>query len=216
MYQTILFDLDGTLTDSGQGILHSVAYALDQMGIDEPDLANLQRFIGPPLYESFSRFYQLNPADTQAAVDAFRVYFKDKGMFENQLYDGILPLLESLKQAGKTLAIATSKPEVFAKQILEYFDIAHYFDVIAGASLDSSRISKTDVISYALAQLDHDPQITIMVGDREHDIEGAQANQLASIGVLYGYGNRQELEEAGARWIIETVPDLQKILLMQD
>ncbi|HFH9947553.1 TPA: HAD family hydrolase [Streptococcus suis] len=216
MYQTILFDLDGTLTDSGQGILHSVAYALDQMGIDEPDLANLQRFIGPPLYESFSRFYQLNPADTQAAVDAFRVYFKDKGMFENQLYDGILPLLESLKQAGKTLAIATSKPEVFAKQILEYFDIAHYFDVIAGASLDSSRISKTDVISYALTQLDYDPQITIMVGDREHDIEGAQANQLASIGVLYGYGNRQELEEAGARWIIETVPDLQKILLMQD
>ncbi|HFU4455994.1 TPA: HAD family hydrolase [Streptococcus suis] len=216
MYQTILFDLDGTLTDSGQGILHSVAYALDQMGIDEPDLANLQRFIGPPLYESFSRFYQLNPADTQAAVDAFRVYFKDKGMFENQLYDGILPLLESLKQAGKTLAIATSKPEVFAKQILEYFDIAHYFDVIAGASLDSSRISKTDVISYALAQLDYDPQTTIMVGDREHDIEGAQANQLASIGVLYGYGNRQELEEAGARWIIETVPDLQKLLLMQD
>ncbi|WP_105113228.1 HAD family hydrolase [Streptococcus suis] len=216
MYQTILFDLDGTLTDSGQGILHSVAYALDQMGIDEPDLANLQRFIGPPLYESFSRFYQLNPADTQAAVDAFRVYFKDKGMFENQLYDGILPLLEGLKQAGKTLAIATSKPEVFAKQILEYFDIAHYFDVIAGASLDSSRISKTDVISYALAQLDHDPQTTIMVGDREHDIEGAQANQLASIGVLYGYGNRQELEEAGARWIIETVPDLPKLLLMQD
>ncbi|HEM3726318.1 TPA: HAD family hydrolase [Streptococcus suis] len=216
MYQTILFDLDGTLTDSGQGILHSVAYALDQMGIDEPDLANLQRFIGPPLYESFSRFYQLNPADTQAAVDAFRVYFKDKGMFENQLYDGILPLLESLKQAGKTLAIATSKPEVFAKQILEYFDIAHYFDVIAGASLDSSRISKSDVISYALAQLDYDPQTTIMVGDREHDIEGAQANQLASIGVLYGYGNRQELEEAGASWIIETVPDLQKILLMQD
>ncbi|HFI0263864.1 TPA: HAD family hydrolase [Streptococcus suis] len=216
MYQTILFDLDGTLTDSGQGILHSVAYALDQMGIDEPDLANLQRFIGPPLYESFSRFYQLNPADTQAAVDAFRVYFKDKGMFENQLYDGILPLLESLKQAGKSLAIATSKPEVFAKQILEYFDIAHYFDVIAGASLDSSRISKSDVISYALAQLDYDPQTTIMVGDREHDIEGAQANQLASIGVLYGYGNRQELEEAGARWIIETVPDLQKLLLMQD
>ncbi|HFI0214248.1 TPA: HAD family hydrolase [Streptococcus suis] len=216
MYQTILFDLDGTLTDSGQGILHSVAYALDQMGIDEPDLANLQRFIGPPLYESFSRFYQLNPADTQAAVDAFRVYFKDKGMFENQLYDGILPLLESLKQAGKTLAIATSKPEVFAKQILEYFDIAHYFDVIAGASLDSSRISKTDVISYALAQLNYEPQTTIMVGDREHDIEGAQANQLASIGVLYGYGNRQELEEAGASWIIETVPDLQKILLMQD
>ncbi|HFI0346100.1 TPA: HAD family hydrolase [Streptococcus suis] len=213
MYQTILFDLDGTLTDSGQGILHSVAYALDQMGIDEPDLANLQRFIGPPLYESFSRFYHLNPADTQVAVDAFRVYFKDKGMFENQLYDGILPLLESLKQAGKTLAIATSKPEVFAKQILDYFGIAHYFDVIAGASLDSSRINKTDVISYALAQLDYDPQTTIMVGDREHDIQGAQANQLASIGVLYGYGTKQELEEAGATMIAETLLDLKQLLV---
>ncbi|NQI71280.1 HAD family hydrolase [Streptococcus suis] len=213
MYQTILFDLDGTLTDSGQGILNSVAYALDQLGIEEPDLASLQRFIGPPLYESFARFYQLNPADTQAAVDAFRVYFKEKGMFENQLYDGVIPLLEALTEAGKTLAIATSKPEVFAKQILEYFDISHYFDVIAGASLDSSRINKTDVISYALAQLDYNPQTTIMVGDREHDIQGAQANQLASIGVLYGYGTKQELGEAGATRIAQTVVDLKELLL---
>lgn len=213
MYQTILFDLDGTLTDSGQGIINSVAYALDQMGIEEPDLASLQRFIGPPLYESFARFYQLNPADTQAAVDAFRVYFKEKGIFENQLYDGVIPLLEALTEAGKTLAIATSKPEVFAKQILEYFGIAHYFDVIAGASLDSSRIRKSDVITYALAQLDYDPQTSIMVGDREHDIEGAKANQLDSIGVLYGYGNRQELEKAGATMIAETLLDLKQLLV---
>lgn len=150
MYQTILFDLDGTLTDSGQGILNSVAYALEKMGIEEPDIANLNRFIGPPLYESFSRFYQLSPEDTQSAVDAFRVYFKEKGMFENQLYPGIIPLLEELRTAGKTLVIATSKPEIFAKQILEHFGIAHYFDVIAGASLDSSRISKADVIGYAI------------------------------------------------------------------
>ncbi|MCK3904021.1 HAD family hydrolase [Streptococcus suis] len=213
MYQTILFDLDGTLTDSGQGILNSLTYALDQMGIEEPDLASLQRFIGPPLYESFARFYQLNPADTQAAVDAFRVYFKEKGMFENQLYDGVIPFLEALTEAGKTLAIATSKPEVFAKQILEYFGIAHYFDVIAGASLDSSRIRKSDVITYALAQLDYDPQTTIMVGDREHDIEGAKANQLDSIGVLYGYGTKQELDEAGATRIAQTVVDLKELLL---
>lgn len=213
MYQTILFDLDGTLTDSGQGILNSVAYALDQIGIEEPNPENLKRFIGPPLYESFARFYQLNPADTQAAVDAFRVYFKEKGMFENQLYDGVIPLLEALTEAGKTLAIATSKPEVFANQILEYFGIAHYFDVIAGASLDSSRIRKSDVITYALAQLDYNPQTTIMVGDREHDIEGAQANQLASIGVLYGYGNRQELENAGATMIAESILDLKQLLV---
>ncbi|HEL1590063.1 TPA: HAD family hydrolase [Streptococcus suis] len=198
MYQTILFDLDGTLTDSGQGILNSVAYALEKMGIEEPDTANLNRFIGPPLYESFSRFYQLNPEDTQSAVDTFRVYFKEKGMFENQLYPGIIPLLEELRTAGKTLVIATSKPEIFAKQILEHFGIAHYFDIIAGASLDSSRISKADVIGYAINQLEAFPKHAVMIGDREHDIEGARMHQLPAIGVLYGYGNKQEFEKAGA------------------
>ncbi|CYW18489.1 HAD family hydrolase [Streptococcus suis] len=213
MYQTILFDLDGTLTDSGQGILNSVAYALEKMGIEEPDAANLNQFIGPPLYESFSRFYQLNPEDTQSAVDAFRVYFKEKGMFENQLYPGIIPLLEELRTAGKTLVIATSKPEIFAKQILEHFGIAHYFDVIAGASLDSSRISKADVIGYAINQLEAFPKHAVMIGDREHDIEGARMHQLPAIGVLYGYGSKQEFEKAGATMIVETVQDLKRVLL---
>ncbi|MFI3102437.1 HAD family hydrolase [Streptococcus suis] len=213
MYQTILFDLDGTLTDSGQGILNSVAYALEKMGIEEPDTANLNRFIGPPLYESFSRFYQLSPEDTQSAVDAFRVYFKEKGMFENQLYPGIIPLLEELRTAGKTLIIATSKPEIFAKQILEHFGIAHYFDVIAGASLDSSRISKADVIGYAINQLEAFPKHAVMIGDREHDIEGARMHQLPAIGVLYGYGSKQEFEKAGATMIVETVQDLKRVLL---
>ncbi|HFR3455145.1 TPA: HAD family hydrolase, partial [Streptococcus suis] len=213
MYQTILFDLDGTLTDSGQGILNSVAYALEKMGIEEPDTANLNRFIGPPLYESFSRFYQLNPEDTQSAVDTFRVYFKEKGMFENQLYPGIIPLLEELRTAGKTLVIATSKPEIFAKQILEHFGIAHYFDIIAGASLDSSRISKADVIGYAINQLEAFPKHAVMIGDREHDIEGARMHQLPAIGVLYGYGNKQEFEKAGATMIVETVQDLKRVLL---
>ncbi|HEL1762202.1 TPA: HAD family hydrolase [Streptococcus suis] len=213
MYQTILFDLDGTLTDSGQGILNSVAYALEKMGIEEPDAANLNRFIGPPLYESFSRFYQLSPEDTQSAVDAFRVYFKEKGMFENQLYPGIIPLLEELRTVGKTLVIATSKPEIFAKQILEHFGIAHYFDVIAGASLDSSRISKADVIGYAINQLEAFPKHAVMIGDREHDIEGARRHQLPAIGVLYGYGSKQEFEKAGATMIVETVQDLKRVLL---
>ncbi|HEL2552512.1 TPA: HAD family hydrolase [Streptococcus suis] len=213
MYQTILFDLDGTLTDSGQGILNSVAYALEKMGIEEPDPANLNRFIGPPLYESFSRFYQLSPEDTQSAVDAFRVYFKEKGMFENQLYPGIIPLLEELRTAGKTLVIATSKPEIFAKQILEHFGIAHYFDVIAGASLDSSRISKADVIGHAINQLEAFPNHAVMIGDREYDIEGARRYQLPAIGVLYGYGSKQEFEKAGAAMIVETVQDLKKVLL---
>ncbi|HEL2058797.1 TPA: HAD family hydrolase [Streptococcus suis] len=216
MYQTILFDLDGTLTDSGQGILNSVAYALEKMGIEEPDTANLNRFIGPPLYESFSRFYQLSPEDTQSAVDAFRVYFKEKGMFENQLYPGIIPLLEELGTAGKTLVIATSKPEIFAKQILEHFGISHYFDVIAGASLDSSRISKADVIGYAINQLEAFPKHAVMIGDREHDIEGARMHQLPAIGVLYGYGSKQEFEKAGATMIVETIQDLKRILLITE
>ena len=213
MYQTILFDLDGTLTDSGQGILNSVAFALEKMGIEETKPDHLRRFIGPPLYESFSQFYQLNPEETQAAVDAFRIYFKEKGMFENQLYPGIVPLLEKLKSAGKPLMIATSKPELFAKQILKHFEIDHFFDVIAGASLDNSRISKADVIAYALKQLGNFPQPAVMVGDREHDIEGAHMNQLPAIGVLYGYGNTEEFEKAGATCIVKNVAELSDFLL---
>lgn len=170
IYQTILFDLDGTLIDSGQGILNSVTYALEQIGIVEPDVANLQRFIGPPFYESFPRFYQLNQEENQAAIDAFRIYFKEKVMFENQLYSGIISLLKELKASVKALVTATSKPEIFAKQILEHFGIAHYFTIIAGERLDSSLISKSDVITSALAQVDYNPQTTIIVGDREHDI----------------------------------------------
>lgn len=134
-------------------------------------------------------------------------------MFENQLYPGIIPLLEELRTAGKTLVIATSKPEIFAKQILEHFGIAHYFDVIAGASLDSSRISKADVIGYAINQLEAFPKHAVMIGDREHDIEGARMHQLPAIGVLYGYGNKQEVEKAGATMIVETVQDLKRVLL---
>lgn len=213
MYQTILFDLDGTLTDSGQGIMNSVSYALDKLGIQEENPEQLRKFIGPPLYESFSNFYQLNPAKTQIAVTYFREYFKEKGIFENQVYPGIPQLLEQLKQAGKTLVLATSKPEIFAKQVLEYFDLDHYFTVIAGASLDSSRISKAQVIAHALSQLPPLDQTFIMVGDREHDVEGAKEHGLATLGVLYGYGSKAELQAAGAKALFETVSDLEAFLM---
>ena len=140
-------------------------------------------------------------------------YFKEKGMFENQLYPDIVSLLEELKVAGIRLVIATSKPEKFAKQIVEYFGIEHYFEVIAGASLDNSRTSKEDVISYAITQLNPHSSSIIMIGDRKHDIQGAHANYLPAIGILYGYGTREELEEAGADFIIDSVSNLKDFLL---
>ncbi|MGT2711222.1 HAD family hydrolase [Streptococcus oriscaviae] len=208
MYQTLIFDLDGTLTDSGLGIINSVAYALEKMGVEEPDLANLKRFIGPPLYESFARFYNFSPEQVQEAVGYFREYFKERGMFENQPYPGIAEVLSGLKEQGKELLIATSKPEVFAKQILNHFHLDGYFSVIAGASLDSSRISKEQVIAHALTQRPNLAKPAVMIGDREHDIKGAQAHHLDSIGVLYGYGQLEELTAAGATHIIQSVEQL--------
>lgn len=213
MYQTILFDLDGTLTDSGQGILNSVTYALDVMGIENPGNHVLKTFIGPPLQDSFQSIFQLSEQESCQAVTHYRHYFKKQGIFENQVYDGIPQLLENLKHSGKQMILATSKPEIFASQILEQFQLAHYFDFIGGASLDSSRQKKGDVIAYSLKNAGiSDPSSAIMIGDRKHDIIGAKENQLAAIGVLYGYGNQAELEQAGAHFIAKTVSEIQNFL----
>jgi phosphoglycolate phosphatase len=214
MYGTVLFDLDGTLTDPGIGITNSVMYALKKYGIEPSDRSELYKFIGPPLTESFERFYGFTPDQAKEAVEFYREYFKDKGIFENRPYEGIDVLLSSLKNAGMTLAVATSKPEVFAAKILEHFDLAKYFTVTAGSNLDGSRISKADVINYALETLNvNDKASVLMVGDREHDVIGAKAAGIASMGVLYGYGSRKELEEAGAECIAETVEELKNWLL---
>lgn len=199
MKQYILFDLDGTLTDPGEGITNSVAYALEKYGIHEPDHTVLYPFIGPPLVQSFVTRYGFTEAQGLQAVTYYREYFKEKGIFENRVYDGIPELLSALKQQGKTLILATSKPEAFAVRILEHFDLMQYFDYAFGATMDQSRTAKADVIRYALESAGiTDLDQAVMVGDRLHDIEGAKANSLDSIGVLYGYGDRQELEEAGA------------------
>lgn len=213
MYQTIIFDLDGTLTDSSLGIVNSICYALEKMTIPLPDRNDLLEFIGPPLQESFAKYFQLSAKDCQVAVSLYRQYFSQKGIFENQLYPDVVEVLKNLKSAGKELILATSKPEIFANQILEHFDIHHYFSVIAGASLDGQRSKKADVIRYALDQADiQDTRICLMVGDREHDIHGAQANQIDAVGVLYGFGNQEELEEAGATYIMEQLQDLSTLL----
>ena len=213
-YQTILFDLDGTLTDPGVGITNSVAYALGKYKITVPERAALYKFIGPPLIDSFERYYGFSHERAVEAVTFYREYFSETGIFENQVYDGIGDLLQELRKAGKQLIVATSKPEQFAVQILEHFALAGYFDFIAGAYMDETRTKKAEVITYALEACGiTDKSRVLMVGDREHDVLGAKEAGVASLGVLYGYGGREELERAGADIIAERVADLTDILL---
>lgn len=214
MYQTILFDLDGTLTNPALGITNSLAYALEKFNIEVTDKKELYRFIGPPLQDSFENFYHFSKEDSLKAVDFYRDYFRHKGLYENEVYQGIPDLLERLKAQGKKLLVATSKPEEFARQILKHFELFDYFDLVAGASMDGSRRLKGDVIAHALTSAQvSDLSATIMIGDRKHDIIGAKENGLDAIGVLYGFGNREELKTAGAKFIVETVENLRKILL---
>lgn len=213
MYTTVLFDLDGTLTDPGIGITNSVMYALRKFGIDVADRGELYRFIGPPLYYSFTTFYGFSHDDAEAAVRYYREYFSDKGIFENKVYDGVPEMLGAIKNSGKKLVLATSKPEVYAKRILEHFSLDGYFDFVGGATMDGSRNSKSDVISYVLDSVGvTDKSACIMIGDREHDILGAKANGIDSVGVLYGYGTRDELTEAGTTYIAKTVDGILSLI----
>ena len=208
-YDTVLFDLDGTLTDPGEGITNSVAYALRQFGIENTDRTQLYKFIGPPLKQSFMQYYGFSDQQAEEAVAQYRVYFAPKGLFENKVYPGVPQLLAQLRAKGYKLLLATSKPEGFAVQILEHFGLLEYFDLTAGATMDSTRSKKADVIAYALDSCGiKDLSTAIMIGDREHDILGAKQTGLASIGVLYGYGNREEFEAAGATYIAETPADI--------
>lgn len=210
--QYLLFDLDGTLTDPMVGITKSVQYALRHYGIEEPDLKKLCPFIGPPLKDSFMKYYGFPSEQAIEAISIYREYFSKTGLYENMEYPGIRDLLATLKAAGKHLYVATSKPELFSKQILEHFRLAEYFDFIGGANMDETRVKKGDVIRYVLEE----NQITeldkvVMIGDREHDIIGAKENGLDSIGVLYGYGDREELSAAGADVIVETIRELGEV-----
>ena len=215
MYDVILFDLDGTLTDSGLGITNSVAYSLKKFGIEIADRTELYKFIGPPLRESFEKYYGFSPEEAGKAVKYYREYYADKGLFENTVYEGIEDLLKEIRDSGKRAIVATSKPEVFAKRILEHFGLAKYFADIVGANLDETRTKKDEVIAHVLESCEiPDRSKVLMVGDREHDILGAGENRMDSIGVLFGYGSREELEKAGANEIAASVPELEKLLLV--
>lgn len=211
MFRTAFFDLDGTLTESGIGITRSVAYALKKHGITETDQAKLDRFVGPPLIDSFMRYYGFTKEQAVQAVADYREYYAVTGIFENRVYDGVVEMLQVLQEHGVRCILATSKPDGYANQILEHFGLAKYFDFVAGATMDEKRTNKSDVIAYALAET-HAENV-VMVGDREHDILGGKENGLATIGVLYGYGSRQELETAGADYIAETALDVPKFIL---
>lgn len=208
-YQVIVFDLDGTLTDPGVGITNSVAYALKKYKIEVEDKTELYKFIGSPLLDSFEHYYGFSREEAKIAVEYYREYYRDRGIFENLVYDGIKILLETLKNAGRTLLVATSKPEIFAQQILDYFELSKYFTYIAGSNLDGTRTKKDEVILYALETNQiSDRSTIIMIGDREHDIIGARKVGIDSLGVLFGYGNYKELAQAGATYIAEKVEDI--------
>lgn len=213
MYKTILFDLDGTLTDPGLGITNSIMYALEKFNIKVEDRTSLYKFIGPPLQESFRKYYDFSDEETTRAVAYYREYYSGKGIYENALYDGMAELLEQIKNSGRQVVLATSKPEEFAAEILRYFDIAKYFDFLAGATMDGTRNNKADIIAYAIESYHiMDLSSAVMIGDREYDIYGAKAAGLNSIGVLYGYGSLEELQNAGAAHIAEHVRDIMELL----
>ena len=209
MYKYILFDLDGTLTDSAEGIVNSVLYALKKKGIKESDRAKLHAFVGPPLMDSFMKYYGMTEEEARGMVPLYREYFEPKGWAENCVYEGIPEVLEELCARGKHLLVATSKPELYAKKILEHFGLTQYFEQIRGASMDEKLSRKEQVIACVIEEVgaEHAKEM-VMVGDREHDVNGARLNGLPCVGVLYGYGSREELETAGAADICPTVKEL--------
>ncbi|MBR4385547.1 MAG: HAD family hydrolase [Treponema sp.] len=213
MFSHIFFDLDGTLTDPALGITNSFSHALKEMGREIPSYATFCSFIGPPIKESFASL-GFSKKETEEGIKKYREYFSTKGLFENKVYEGIPKLLAELKAAGKKLVVATSKPEVFSIQIADHFGFAQYFDAICGSTMDQTRSTKASVIEYALERNKiQDKSQVLMVGDREHDILGAKQNGLKSCGVLFGYGTRQELENAGANFIAKDISELKSICL---
>lgn len=235
MYEYILFDLDGTLTDPKFGITRCVQHALHKMGIEEPDLDKLEPFIGPPLLDSFHEFYGFDEEQGQRAIGYYRERFSTVGIFENEVYLGVEKLLADLKASGKKLAVASSKPEIFVERILEHFGLRMYFDVIVGSGLDGTRTKKEEVVEEALRCLlpetlfqdimDRKTEsqtgeeyageyydTVVMVGDRRFDVEGAREYHIASVGVSYGYALPEELTKAGADVIVETVEELGQTL----
>ena len=211
-YKYILFDLDGTLTDPKEGITKSFQYALRHFGIEE-DLVNLEKFIGPPLHDSFRDDYNFSEEEVEEAVTKFRKYFAQNGIFENKIFSGVKEVLEYLHSNNKRILLATSKPTIFAEKILKHFEIDKYFEYIGGSNLDGSRSEKNEVINHVLEVCKvSSMEDVIMIGDRKYDVIGAKKIGVDSIGVLYGYGDLEELQEVNPTYIIRNIEELKNIL----
>ncbi len=208
---SVFLDLDGTLTDPKAGITRCIQYALEQLCVEVPSADELTWCIGPPLLESFEHMLGDNAA-ARIALEHYRERFSDVGWCENAVYQGVPEALRSLTSAGLTLYVATSKPEVYAQKIIEHFDLAQWFERIFGPTLDGQRVRKHDLLAFALEQTGVSAAAALMIGDRSHDILGAHANGIGSVGVLYGYGSRDELEDAGAQRFIASPSDLEELI----
>lgn len=211
-YSYVFFDLDGTLTDPFEGITRSVWRSLAHFGIEVSDRTELRKFIGPPLRDSFVRFYSIPKDRVDEAIAVYREYFSVKGLFENELYGGVRELLSGLCDKGVKIVLATSKPEVYARRITEFFAIDKYFYRQCGATLDGSIDTKGEVIAYALRECGASPCDVLMVGDRSHDIIGARECGVDAVGVLWGYGTREELDGAGAVAVYSSVAEITEAL----
>lgn len=211
-YKYYLFDLDGTLTDPGIGITNSVMHALEKFNIHVSDRKELYPFIGPPLVDSFEKYFGFDEKQALQAVEYYREYFCEDGIFENVVYEGIPEMLGELKNRGAIVALATSKPYEFSVRILDHFDLHQYFDFVGAATMDGRISRKADVISHLIDKLGENEKSSIlMIGDRDQDIDGAKANGLQSAGVLWGYGSREELMDAGADYIVSAPSDIVNI-----
>lgn len=212
-WDNILFDLDGTLTDPGEGITGSVRHAMEQMGFAVPAQDVLESFIGPPLDEGFSAVCGFSDEEIDQAVQHFRTYFSHTGHKQNKLFAGVPQMLALLQQEGRRLYLATSKPLPLAIEVLERFDLMEYFHLVVGSDINHNGRKKAEVVQEVLQRGDIDPATAVMVGDRRHDVAGAHANGVPCVGVLFGYGSQEEFEQAGADYIARDIPHLQKILL---
>ena len=214
MFQYVLFDLDGTLIDSFDGITRSVRHALAYFGIKVSDREELKCFIGPPLLESFMKYYGLSREKAEVAVSVYRERYFETGWREASVISGAEALLSALSSGGKTVALATSKPEDISKRIIDFFNLTRYFDFIGGSELSGPRHNKIDVINYVLENLGNpDKSKTVIIGDRHHDIDGAKEAGISSIGFTGGFGGREELKHAGADYIIQNLGEAEKIIL---
>lgn len=212
-YRDVLFDLDGTLTDPAEGITNSVAHALRRMGMTPPPKENLLSYIGPPLTYGFTEYGGVPESEAAHAVELYREYFADRGLLENEMYGGVPELLRTLKETGVGVYLATSKPTVYSKRILEHFGIAKYFDGVVGSELDGRRVDKAEVIRFVLDTYGIPRDTAVMVGDRKFDISGALAEGIDAIGVSYGYGSEGELRTAGTDVIAASPAELSELLM---